>query len=126
VKIPGPDHPIAIAPHPNRVRVRVNGRVLADTTTALVLTESGYPPVFYIPRADVDMSALSPTQHRTHCPYKGDATHYAVRSGDRVVADNAAWSYERPYPAMADIAGRLAFYPRRVDAIEDIAGEADR
>jgi uncharacterized protein (DUF427 family) len=119
VKIPGSDHPITITPNANRVRVMFNGRSVAETTRALTLKEASYKPVLYIPREDADMSLLQHTDHTTHCPYKGDATYYSIRAGDRV-SENAAWSYEQPYPAMHEIAGYLAFYPNRVDAIEEL------
>ncbi|MCZ7659539.1 MAG: DUF427 domain-containing protein [Xanthobacteraceae bacterium] len=118
MKLPGPDHPIVIAPHDKRVRVTFNGHVVADTTRALVLREAGYPPVFYVPREDADMSAYEATDHKTHCPFKGDATYHSLRVGDRL-AENAVWSYEHPYPAVAAIAGRLAFYRNRVDEIAE-------
>jgi uncharacterized protein (DUF427 family) len=117
VKLPGPDHPITIAPANARIRVSFAGKVVADTTRALVLTEASYAPVFYIPREDADMSLFSRSEHRTHCPYKGDASHFTLDvSGRR--AENAAWSYEQPYPAMREIEGCIAFYPKRVDQIE--------
>lgn len=119
MKLPGPNHPIAIAANPKRVRVSFAGRVIADTTRALTLKESSYPAVHYIPRADVAMDLLKPTTHTSHCPYKGDASYFTIVAGGRA-ADNAVWSYERPFPAMAEIAGHLAFYPNRVDAIEEI------
>jgi uncharacterized protein (DUF427 family) len=118
MKIPGPDHPISIVPGPKRVRVTFGGKVIADTGRALTLTEASYPPVHYIPREDADMSALSRTAHGSHCPYKGDASYFSIAASGRT-ADNAAWSYETPYPAMMAIAGYLAFYPDRVDAIEE-------
>jgi uncharacterized protein (DUF427 family) len=95
-----------------------NGRAIADTTRALVLRETTYKPVFYIPREDADMAALERTSHSTHCPYKGDASYFSIRVGDRSSA-NAIWSYEQPFPAMTEIAGWLAFYPNRVDTIEE-------
>jgi uncharacterized protein (DUF427 family) len=119
-KTPGPDHPITIEPNPDRVRVMFNGRVVADTTRALTLRESTYKPVLYIPRADADMSLLQRTDHTTHCPYKGDASYYTLQVGERV-AGNAVWSYEHPHTAVSAIAGRLAFYPHRVDAIEEVS-----
>ena len=117
MKLPGPDHPITIAPANAHVRVSFAGKVIADTTRALVLKEASYAPVFYIPREDADMSAFTLSEHRTHCPYKGDASHFTLDvAGKR--AENAAWSYERPYPAVREIEGRLAFYPKRIDQIE--------
>ena len=119
MKLPGPDHPITITPNANRVRVTFDGRAVADTTRALTLKEASYKPVLYLPREDADMSLLQRTDHTTHCPYKGDAGYYSIRAGDRV-SENVAWSYEHPYPAMRPIAGYLAFYPPRVDAIEEL------
>jgi uncharacterized protein (DUF427 family) len=117
VKVPGPDHPISITPTSDRVRVTFNGRVVADTRRAVVLQEASYKPVFYIPREDARMAEFERTAHSTHCPYKGDASYYTIRVGDRT-AENAIWSYETPFPAMAEIEGRLAFYPSRVDKID--------
>ncbi len=119
MKLPGPDHPITITPNPKRVRVTLGGMVIAETTRALTLQEASYRPVQYIPRADADMALLAKTDRSTHCPYKGDASYYTVEAGGRR-AENAVWSYESPFPAMAEIAGHLAFYPDRVDAIEEI------
>lgn len=111
------DRRIDIVPNAKRVRVTFAGKVICDTTRALSLTEGSYPPVQYVPRADVDMNALTRTQHKTHCPFKGDAAYYSIAVGDRV-AENAIWTYEQPFPKVAAIAGHLAFYPDRVDAIE--------
>ena len=120
MKVPGPDHPITITPNPKHVIVSVGGRVVADTRAALTLREAAYKPVQYIPRGDVDMSLLARTSHATHCPYKGDAAYYSIPlGGERAV--NAVWSYETPYPAMAAIKDYVAFYPNRVDAIEERA-----
>jgi uncharacterized protein (DUF427 family) len=118
VKVPGPDHPITIAPNPARVVVSVAGRVVADTRAALTLREAAYKPVTYIPRADVDMSLLARTSHTTYCPYKGDCAYYSIPlGGERAV--NAVWSYEAPYADVAAIKDYVAFYPNRVDAIEE-------
>jgi len=118
MKEPGPDHPITIEKSGKRVRVTFAGKVIADTSAALTLMEASYPPAYYIPRADADMSALEKTTHHSHCPYKGEASYFTIHAGGRT-ADNAVWSYEQPYPAMTAIKGHLAFYPGRVDAIED-------
>jgi len=118
MKLPGPDHPIAITPNPKRVRVSFAGQTIADTARALTLKEAGYRPVQYIPRADVAMDLLKPTAHTSYCPYKGDASYFTIAAGGNT-AENAVWSYERPFPAMADIAGYVAFYPNRVDKIEE-------
>ncbi|MDF3888597.1 DUF427 domain-containing protein [Cupriavidus basilensis] len=120
IKIPGPDHPITIEANPSRVVVSIGGVVIADTREALTLQEASYPAVQYIPRKDVDMSRLDRTGHATYCPYKGDCAYYSIPSGgERSV--NAVWTYEAPYPAVAAIRDHLAFYPGRVDAIEERA-----
>ncbi|MGP8232977.1 MAG: DUF427 domain-containing protein [Methylovirgula sp.] len=115
---PGPDHPITIAEHPHRVVVAFAGEIIADTRRALKLKETSYPAVFYIPRADANMAVLQRTDHATYCPYKGDAAYFSIAAGGRQ-AENAVWTYEHPHPAVAEIAGHLAFYPDRVDAIEE-------
>lgn len=109
VCIPGPDHPITIARSDARVVVCAGGRTIADTRRALELREASYPPVFYIPREDADMALLRRTDHASYCPYKGDASYFSVAG-----AENAVWSYEAPYDAVAEISGHLAFYPDRV------------
>ena len=72
IKIPGPDHPITISPAESKIRVTVAGKIVAESTRALRLDEKGYPPVYYLPRGDADMSLLVRTMHYTYCPYKGD------------------------------------------------------
>lgn len=124
MKEPGPDHPITIAPHQARVRVSAGGRLVAETRRALTLREARYGPVLYIPREDVNEALLRPNPRRTHCPYKGEASYYdLVIGGDARTA--AVWSYETPFPAVARIRGHLAFYPDRVDAIEEVENEGD-
>ncbi len=113
MKLPGPDHPITVTPSTKRVRVTFGGKVIADSSRTLTLKEASYPAVHYIPRADTDMAALSRTEHHTHCPYKGEASYYSLSANGRR-ADNAVWSYETPYPAMAAIKEYLAFYPNKV------------
>lgn len=119
VKTPGADHPITIEPHPARVVVKVAGRVVADTRDALALREAVYPPAVYIPRKDVDMALLERTDHATYCPYKGDCAYYSIPVGGNRAA-NAAWTYEAPYATVDAIKDHLAFYPDRVDAIEEL------
>ena len=119
IKIPGPDHPITTERNPARVVVTLGGRVIADTRYALALREATYPAVQYIPREDVDMSLLERTDHSSHCPYKGDASYFSIPLGGQR-SRNAVWTYENPHPAVAAIKDRLAFYPDRVDKIEEI------
>ena len=116
MKTPGPDHPISIEANTSRVVVTDGGRVVADTSNALTLREASYPAVEYIPRRDVDMTALTRSEHQTYCPYKGDASYFSIPAGgDRSI--NAVWTYESPFEATAQIRDYLAFYPDRVDQI---------
>jgi uncharacterized protein (DUF427 family) len=118
MKIPGPTHPISIEANPSRVVVTVSGKVIADTRDALTLREADYPAVQYIPRRDVDMTALTRSEHTTHCPYKGDASYYTIPAGgDRSL--DAVWTYETPFEAVGQIKEHLAFYPDRVDETKD-------
>jgi uncharacterized protein (DUF427 family) len=120
IKIPGPDHPISVERNPSRVVVSVAGSVIADTREVLTLHEAHYPAVHYIPRKDVDMTVLERSAHATYCPYKGDCAYFSIPSGgERAI--NAVWTYEAPYDAVAVIKDHLAFYPDRVDAIEERA-----
>ncbi len=100
------------------VRVEVDGVVLADSTNGRALFETGLPPRWYIPKVDVRMGLLVPTDTVTHCPYKGQAQYWAVRVGDRLVQD-LAWSYRTPLPESQNIAGLVAFYNERVDLFID-------
>ena len=119
MKEPGPDHPITIEPAGKRVRVVLGGAIVAQSDRALVMRESVYPPVIYIPREDVTTDLLTPSPKRSHCPFKGDATYFTV-SGHGIDRRDAAWSYEEPFPAVAAIAGHVAFYREKVDAIETL------
>ena len=118
IKLPGPDHPISIERNPARVVVSVADHVVADTRNALTLREADYSPVQYIPLEDVDFSQLKQTDHATYCPYKGDCSYYSVPAGEKKSV-NAVWTYENPYPAVAQIKGHVAFYPDRVDKIAE-------
>jgi uncharacterized protein (DUF427 family) len=120
MKLPGPDHPITITPNPNLIRVSADGVVIAESRRALTLQEAKYPAVQYIPREDAKLELLSRTDRVTHCPYKGDANYFSVNTGGRVL-ENSIWTYETPFPAMAEISGHLAFYPDKVK-IEEVPG----
>ena len=109
---------VDILPTSRQVRVELDGVVLAESTNARVLFETGLPPRWYIPKTDVRMELLAPTGTATHCPYKGQAQYWAVRVGDRLVED-LAWSYRTPLPESQKIAGLVAFYNERVDLFID-------
>jgi len=108
------DHHLAFEPSQRRIRVIFNGKTVADTLRAGLMLETGYMPVYYFPREDVRMDLLERSNHRTHCPYKGDASYWTLKLGGRS-AENAAWGYEEPLPEMALIKGQIAFYWDRVD-----------
>ena len=110
---------ITIMPNPNRVRVRLNGVVIAVSDAALRLKEGSANPVHYIPRGDARWDLFTKTATRTRCPYKGEASYYSVTVDGATKAD-AVWSYEDPLPNVAAIKDHLAFYPNRVDTIEEV------
>ncbi|GIH20125.1 DUF427 domain-containing protein [Rugosimonospora africana] len=118
ILVPSADHPITVERHPGRISVSVAGQTIGATTEALTLREASYPPVHYVPRKDVDMSALTRTDHQTYCPYKGDCSYYSIETADGTLT-NAVWTYEQPYASVAEIGGYLAFYPDRVDLVEE-------
>ena len=106
------DHPITIAPIADRVRVVWRGRTIGDSKHALELREASYPPVVYVPRADMDMSALERTARVSTCPFKGEANYYSITDG-KGHDDNAVWTYETPKTGVAEIASDLPVYPTR-------------
>ena len=114
MKTPGPDHPITVTKNPARVTVKVGDQVVADTTAALVLQESNYPAVQYIPLADVDPALIKSTDTSTYCPFKGDASYYSLVTTGGELTD-VVWTYREPYPAVAEIADHVAFYANKVE-----------
>lgn len=117
ILVPGPDHPITVEPTTTHLTATIAGRTLADSTATLTLREASYPGVHYFPRADVDMSLLERTDHATYCPYKGECSYFSIRTDEGVV-ENAVWTYEHPYPSVAEIGEYVAFYPDRVEVTE--------
>lgn len=105
---------LVIEPSPRRVRVAFNGETVADSTAMRLLLEPDHLPVYYFPRADVRMDLLEATDHGSHCPHKGDARYWTVVVGEQR-AENAAWSYDAPIAAAADITEYVAFYWDRMD-----------
>jgi uncharacterized protein (DUF427 family) len=117
--VPGADHQITVEPATSRIVVRAGGKTVADTRRALALREADYPVVYYVPREDADLSLLERTDNHTYCPYKGDASYFSIIPAGASGA-NAVWSYQAPYDAVREIEDHLAFYPDRVDAIEEL------
>jgi uncharacterized protein (DUF427 family) len=115
IKEPNAGHPITIEPTQGRVQVRVNGELIADTSAALALREATLPVVQYIPITDVVQARLTRTDTSTYCPFKGDASYYSVTTAAGDVVEDAIWTYEQPYPAVAEIAGHVAFYPNKAE-----------
>ena len=111
IKIPGPDHPIEIQSNPSRVVITVGGKVIADTVEALTLSEASYAAVQYIPRRDVDMTALARSDHTTYCPYKGEASYFSIPIGGER-STNAVWTYETPLPGDGGDQGLRRLLPR--------------
>ena len=112
---PNAGHPITIEPTKGRVQVRVNGELVADTTGALALQEATLPAVQYIPIGDVAQEKLTRSDTSTYCPFKGDASYFSVRSAAGDTVEDVIWTYEQPYPAVAAIAGHVAFYPTKAE-----------
>ena len=109
---------ITLEPHSRRVLVKFADTVVADSRAAVLLREASLPPRLYIPRDDVDMTYLQPTDHRTHCPFKGDANYFSIKVGEKVAA-NAVWTYQKPIADVEGIEGLVSFYPERV-TIEEV------
>ncbi|HLR99072.1 DUF427 domain-containing protein [Mycolicibacillus parakoreensis] len=125
VLTPDARHPITIGATGRPVSVRVGGALLAASARALTLTEAGYPAVQYLPWADVDTRLLSRTDTTSYCPYKGDAGYVRVTTADGVTVEDVGWCYRHPHPAVAAIAGHLAFYPHKADITVGDPGDAD-
>jgi uncharacterized protein (DUF427 family) len=117
IKVPDASHPITIEQSTSHIVISLGGKIVADTRASLTLREASYPPVHYIPRKDVDMSQLVRTAHSTYCPYKGDCSYYSIPAGGER-SKNAVWTYEAPYPSVAQIKDYVAFYLDRVDTIK--------
>ena len=102
-----------------RWSVRAGGAVLGESTNALELSEDGYPPVIYFPRADIAMAFLDRTEKTSHCPHKGDANYYSVVTKSQTIAD-CVWTYENPNEDVARIKDHLAFYTNELIAVENV------
>ena len=113
----GTGHSIEIEPAAERIVISFNGETVADSKRALMLTETGYPPVAYLPLDDVREGVLSPSEHSTHCPFKGDARYYHLSAGGKT-AENAVWGYPDPLGAVAEIERFVAFYVGKVEGLE--------
>jgi uncharacterized protein (DUF427 family) len=112
-----PDHKVDLTKSDKHVRVIFNGEVIADSKKTIVVDESGYSIVYYFPCEDVRMEYLQRTNHRTYCPFKGEASYYTLSVGNKT-GENGVWTYEQPYDEVEALKDYLAFYSNRVDKIE--------
>jgi len=109
-----PQHKITVETHPGTVRAVLDGTVLAESRAAILLREGNYPPAIYFPSQDVHKDRFAADAHRTHCPFKGDASYWSVvGAGER--GDKAGWSYEDPFDQMESIRSHVSFYTDRVE-----------
>jgi uncharacterized protein (DUF427 family) len=96
------------------VRVEVEGETLGETHRPMLLFETGLPTRYYIPKLDVRMDLLKPSEYVTRCPYKGEAHHWSALVGDKLVKD-IVWSYPAPIPECPKIENLMCFYNEHVD-----------
>ena len=115
-----PDHNVDLEPNPARVRVEFAGEIVADSVRTTRVLEGSYAPVVYLPWEDLNTALLEKTDHSSYCPFKGHASYYTIRVGDRV-SENAVWRYEDPYEQFAALKGQAAFYPDRIDSLVELA-----
>jgi uncharacterized protein (DUF427 family) len=108
-----PEHEVKVAPERARLRVTLDGEMLAESAAALALAESGCGVVHYFPKADVRTAKLSRTAHTSYCPFKGKASYWSLAVGGRTL-DNVVWSYEEPYDEVAAIKGHVAFWLAKI------------
>jgi uncharacterized protein (DUF427 family) len=120
-KAPGhqkwPDHRVDEARVRQRMTVQVENESIADSTDVIRVDEDRSPVRYYFPRTDISMDKLQPSATTTECPFKGTATYFNIKLGERTLQD-AAWTYEDPYQEHADLKGRIAFYDDKLPTIQ--------
>jgi uncharacterized protein (DUF427 family) len=116
--------PPRVEPTPERVVVRLGGKVVVDTTSALRVLETSHPPVYYVPRSAFAPGSLEPAPGSSWCEYKGAASYLTVRGGS-TAAEGAGWTYPDPSPGFESLAGFVALYPGAMDSVE-VDGERVR
>ncbi len=109
------DYTLSVKPVTRHIIGKLAGEVIVDSRNAIQLMETRHAPAYYFPKEDVRMDALTSTTHRTHCPFKGDASYWSVAAGGRML-ENMVWGYENPYPQALELQGRVAFYADKMDA----------
>jgi len=105
-----PGHVVDIKPAGVSYRAMIGQTVVADSDKALLVEESNHDPVYYVPMADCDLTLFRPTERKTYCPYKGEASYWTLRRDDAELS-NIAWSYDTPFDEAMPLKGHLAFYP---------------
>ena len=115
---PGSGHPITIETISSPVRILLAGDAVLASETHLELREATYPAALYLPRAELDLSRLQRSDHKSWCPYKGEAAYFHIRTATGELIENAVWTYETPFQAVAEIKDALAVYASKVDSIE--------
>lgn len=111
-------HTVTITPSDAHVEVRVGGQLLAATDRALALDETGLPRRYYLPKVDVRMDLLRPTDFHTTCPFKGEASYWSLDVDGRTY-DGIVWAYETPLESVPELAGHVSFYPDRATVSVD-------
>jgi uncharacterized protein (DUF427 family) len=114
-------HDIEVTSGSEQVVVRVKDTVVATSSRPLVLTETGSPTRYYLPKADVNMDLLKASATTSHCPFKGDAVYWSVDTGDGL-AEDVVWSYPEPLPRVEQIAGHLAFWSEKPGVTLEVGG----
>jgi uncharacterized protein (DUF427 family) len=109
-----PDYRLDLEPSDRHVVVLLGGELVVESDHTLVVREGEYDAVVYFPIEDVEPGRLSPTDHQTYCPFKGEASYWTIRAGDRV-EENAVWGYKDPFEEVAGLSGHVAFYADRVE-----------
>jgi uncharacterized protein (DUF427 family) len=116
-------HDIEIAPATGQVVVKIKDVVVATSSRAVVLTETGCPARYYLPAADVKMDLLKSTTTTSHCPFKGDAVYWSVQTDDGT-AEDVVWSYPKPFPGVEEVTGLLAFWPEKPGVTLEVDGQS--
>jgi uncharacterized protein (DUF427 family) len=121
MKSPGhrdhPEHKVLQKAVHGKMRAQLGADVLAESSSVIEVDEDQNPPRFYFPRGDVRMDRLAPSETRTYCPFKGEASYFSMELGDGPLPD-AAWTIESPYDEHADLKGRVAFYSEKFDGLQ--------
>ncbi len=100
---------MTVTPAGKRLSAVFNGETVAESEAALVLEETGCPPRIYFPPESVRMDLLTPTEHTSRCPWKGDAAYWTLTAGGKTL-ENAAWAYPEPLAELAAIKDYVSFY----------------